>query len=156
MKYQIVGAKIWHCGQIIRKLREEHREATAWLGINSHQEIRDRFDASFFARSWLIDGNLAAMGGVCGSVLSDEGFVWLALTQEATRYPYAAAREAIRQVWQIMAVKHSLITTLIPTDKAALRFAMRLGFEVEHPTPIPVGNGHVIAVRYPGAPRLAA
>lgn len=156
MKFEIVPAKIWHSGQIIRQLREEHRYAAAWLGINSHQEIRDRFDASLFAKSWLIDGKLAAMGGVCGSVLSDEGFVWLALTEEAARYRYAAAREARRQIAEIMVVKRNLFTTLIPEDRTALRFAMRLGFEVVSPTPIPVGNGSVIPVRYRIASKIAA
>lgn len=147
-RFQIIEAKLHHCGAIVRRLREEHQEAVAWLGINSHREIRDKFDASAFRRGWMIDGRLAGLGGVVGTSLSSEGFIWLALTNEASRHPYAVAREARRQLDEIMVVKHVLYTWLIPEDRTALRFATRLGFEIADLTPRPVGRGYMIAVRY--------
>lgn len=150
-RFQIIEAKAHHCGAIIRRLREEHQEAVAWLGINSHREIRDKFDASTFRRAWTIDGRLAGLGGVVGTAISSEGFVWLALTNEASRHPFAVAREARRQLAAIMVTKRALYTNLTPEDKTALRFAMRLGFEVLDPTPRPVGRGRVISARYTGA-----
>lgn len=154
-RFEVREARVWHCGQIIRQLREEHREAVGWLGLNSHREIRDRFDASvFFRRSWFIDGRLAGLGGVVGPALSSDGMIWLALTEAACAHPFAVAREAKRQMDEIMQVKRSLFTSLIPTDRTALRFALRLGFELEHTTPMPLGNGTVLSVRF-GA-KLAA
>lgn len=147
-RFAITEAKIWHCGAIIRRLREEHQEAVAWLGINSHREIRDKFDASTFRRAWMIDGRLGGLGGVVGTAISSEGFVWLALTNEAARHPYAVARESLRQLSEIMQVKRVLHTSLIPEDKPALRFASKLGFEIVDPTPRPVGRGRVIAAEY--------
>jgi hypothetical protein len=154
--FGVTEAKIWHCGQIIRRLREEHRHAAAWIGLNSHREIRGRFEASIFRRSYFIDGHLIGIGGVEGPQLSTDGLVWLALTSEAAEHPIAVAREARRQLAEIMILKRTLSTTLIPTDKTALRFALRLGFELEHTTPIPFGAGHVIAVRYSREARRAA
>ncbi len=147
-RFAILEAQPYHCGQIVRKLREEHQEAITWLGINSHREIRDKFDASTFRRAWTIDGRLAGLGGVVGTAISSEGFVWLALTNEASRHPYAVAREAIRQIDEIMVTKRTLHTCLIPEDKTALRFASKLGFEIIDPIPRPVGRGRVIAVQY--------
>lgn len=147
-QFQIIEAKPWHCGAIIRRLREEHQEAVAWLGINSHREIRDKFDASMYRRAWTIDGRLAGLGGVVGTAISAEGFVWLALTNEAARYPIAAGRMVLRQLDEVMAVKRVLHTCLIPEDKSALRFATKLGFEVIDPTPRQVGRGRVIAAEY--------
>ena len=147
-RYQIIEAKTWHCGAIIRRLREEHQEAVAWLGINSHREIRDKFDVSTYRRAWTIDGRLAGLGGVVGTALSSEGFVWLALTNEAARHPYASVRMVHRQLAEVMTVKRVLHTCLIPEDKAALRFATKLGFEIVDPTPRPVGRGRVIAAQY--------
>lgn len=151
-RYRIIEAKVWHCGAVIRRLREDHQAAVALLGINSHREIREKFDASMFRRAWTIDGRLAGLGGVTGTTLSMTGFVWMALTNEAAQHPYAVARESVRQLAEIMQVRHELCTTLIPEDKAALRFATRLGFEVAHGVQIPYGRGHVIAVRYVKAP----
>lgn len=147
-RFQIIEAKAHHCGAIIRRLREDHQAAVALLGINSHREIRERFDASAYRRAWSIDGRLAGLGGVTGSTISGTGFAWMALTNEAARHPYAVARETLRQIADIMLVKREIVTTLIPEDKLALRFATRLGFEVDHGVPIPYGRGHVIAVRY--------
>jgi hypothetical protein len=154
--FDVTEAKVWHCGAIIRRLRSEHKAAVAWLGLNSHREIRDKFDASSFSRAWWVDGKLSGLGGIMGSALSTSGFVWLALTEEAAAHPYAVAREATRQMAEIMQAKHVLRTTLIPEDRTALRFATRLGFEIEHPTPIPVGRGCVLSVIFARRGQIAA
>ena len=148
-RFEVTEAKIWHCGAIIRRLRDEHKDAIGWLGLNSHREIRDRFDASVsFRRSFYVDGHLSGLGGVTGPAIASDGMIWLALTEQACWHPYAVAREAKRQLAEIMQVKRTLTTTLIPTDKTALRFALKLGFEVDEPIPIPVGSGHVVTVRF--------
>ena len=151
-RFEIIEAKTHHCGQIIRRLRDEHQAAILGLGISSHHAIRANFDGSTFRKAWLIDGHLAGLGGVTGPALSSEGFIWLALTNEAASHPYAVTREAIRQIAEIMILKRTLYTHLIPEDKVALRFATRLGFEVINSTPIPIGRGHVISVRYSREP----
>jgi hypothetical protein len=155
-RFDVTEAKVWHCGAIIRGLRSEHKAAVAWLGLNSHREIRDKFDASTFRRAWFIDNRLSGLGGVVGSALSTDGFIWLALTQDGANHSYAVAREAVRQMAEIMRVKHVLRTTLIPEDKTALRFATRLGFEIEHSTPVPVGQGHVLSVIFARRGQIAA
>ncbi len=146
VKFEVTEAKIWHCGSIVRRLRDEHFHALSGLGINSHQEIRDKFDASMFVRALFIDDHLVGLGGVTGTAISTDGFIWLALTEEASQYPVAIAREAKRQIDEIMKIKRTLYTSLIPSDKTALRFALRLGFELEHTTPVPAGQGYVLSV----------
>lgn len=126
--FQIIEARAHHCGQMARRLRIEHRAAIA--GINAHRELRDRFEASAFRRAWLIDGELAALGGVVGGALSTTGYIWLALSELALRYPVATVKEARRQLDEIMATKRELGTVIVPADKAALRFAVFLGFHV--------------------------
>jgi hypothetical protein len=127
-KFEIIEARPYHCGQIVRRLRTEHRAAI--LGINAHQELRDRFEASGFRRAWLIDGNLCALGGVAGGALSRVGYIWLALSQQALDYPIAIVKEAQRQLAEIMTVKRELATVILPNDKAAMRLAIFLGFHV--------------------------
>lgn len=147
-RFAVIEAHPYHCGQIVRKLRDEHQEAVAWLGINSHREIRDKFDASTFRRALTINDRLIGLGGVVGTALSAEGFVWCSLTNEASRHPIAIARVIKRQLAEIMVVKRVLHTCLIPEDKTALRFASKLGFEVIDPIPRLVGRGRIIAVQY--------
>jgi hypothetical protein len=130
--FSVIPAQPWHCGQMIRRLRHEHHRAVSSIGIDSHRELRRLFDASSFRRAWLIAGRLAALGGVEGTLLSPFGFIWLALTEEATAYPVAIVKEARRQLESIMATKRELVTTLLPGDEAAKRLAIFLGFHISH------------------------
>jgi len=171
-KFEVVEAKEFHCGQILRRLRIEHREAIERVGANSHRELRALFDSSYLRRAWLIDGKLAALGGVSGSILSHYGFVWIALSNEAMRYPVALIREVKRQIESVMATKSQLVTTIVGGDEAAKRFAVFLGFHCDHEgfgspafskfsrrnlanyletTPdlrVPIGKGYIIPMGY--------
>lgn len=142
--FQIIDAKPFHCGAMARALRGDHRRAVLALGVDVHRELRARFDASALRRAWLIDGQLAGLGGVTGMSLSAHGMIWLALAQEAVdRFPVAMMRTARAQLAQFMAIKRELVTVLLAGDAAAVRFALHLGFEYEAPDP----RGHLV-MRY--------
>lgn len=149
-KFEVIEGREYHCGQIIRRLRTEHRAAVAGLGVHAHGEIRKNFDISSFRRAWLIDGSLGAVFGVTGPLMASHGYCWLALSEEGARYPVEIVKETRRQFADIMLTKRDLVTMLLPEDKAALRFAAWLGFEQMHTIPVPYGKGRVIAMRYRG------
>jgi len=127
-EFSIIEARPWHCGSICRRLRLDHQKAIAKFGINSHMELRARFDASAFRRAWFIDGRLAALGGVTGSALSATGFVWLCLTEDAIKYPLATIKETKRQLAEIMVVKRTLVTAILDGDEISKKFAIFMGF----------------------------
>lgn len=170
--FEIIEAKPYHCGKMSRLLRLEHASAIARLGIDSHREMRARFDDSCFRRAWLIDGQLAGLGGVCGPSAAAWGFLWLALSERARKYPIAIIKEARRQLDEIMVVKTELATTILSEDAAAKRLAIFLGFHVADDGPgaqahsrfarrdlarhieatpevrIPLGSGFAVAMGY--------
>ena len=129
-KFQVIEASMRHCGQMSRILRLEHQKALALVGVNTHREIRATFDESYFRRAWLIDGKLAALGGVRGSLLSPYGFVWLALSSEALKYPIQIVKTAQWQMRFILRTKKELYTTVLDDDASAKRFAVFMGFHV--------------------------
>lgn len=170
--FEIIPARAHHCGQMARMLRVEHSAAIALLGMDSHRELRRVFDVSSFRRAWFINGKLAGLGGVMGTKLAIGGFIWLALTEPARRYPVAIVKEARRQLAEIMLVKRELATTVINGDESARRLAIFLGFHASHEGPgqqafsrfgrrdlaryvetdpdcrIPLGNGFAVALGY--------
>lgn len=171
--FDIVPGKPWHCGQMVRLLRLEQMQVEALLGVDAHATLRQRFDQSpSFRRAWLIDGRLAALGGVTGSLASPDGFVWLAVARFALCYPKAMVRTARAQIAEIMKTRHELHTTLLDGDAASRRFAVFLGFvplggtwrrapisrsgramlldDIEHndKSRIPVGAGTMTAMHY--------
>lgn len=126
--FKIIEARPYHCGQMSRLLRLEQQRAIAVIGMSSHHELRGKYDSSVFRKAWLINGRLAALGGITGSRLSAFGLVWLALSNEAMRYPLAIVKEARRQLAAAMQTKHMLVTSLLDGDEAAMRFAVFMGF----------------------------
>lgn len=130
LRFEIVEAKPQHCGQMSRLLRVEHRSAIEALDINAHHELRACFDASAFRRAWLIDGALAALGGVTGGKLDVYGQIWLAFAPLALRYPIEVMKESKRQLAVVSQVKRKLVTMILLNDGASARFAQRLGFKV--------------------------
>ena len=127
-KFEIIPGRLSHCGQIVRRLRHDYARAFLTLGINPHRELRTCFDASYLRNAWLINGKLEGLGGVFGGALSSAGYIWLALSQEATRYPVAMLKTARKQMEEIGATKHTLIASVFVHDHAAARFIARLGF----------------------------
>lgn len=170
MRTEIVEAQPEHVREIFRRLRKGHIGCLVGSGMGrrrARDEFMKVFDDSSFRRSWFIDGNLAAVGGVTGSLLSPHGFVWLALSEDVIRFPLAIIRESRKQLGEIMRTKTELATTILANDDVALRFSAFLGFHSKHAPElrtwrqhlrnlkedaprIPVERGFAIAVGYHG------
>jgi hypothetical protein len=127
--FEVVPARRHHCGILARQLRAEQAEATVRLGVHVHRRLVEVFEASSFCRAWTIDGRVAGIGGVEGSILAAEGVVWLALSAEACRYPVALVKEARRQLHEIMRTRRRIVTTIFESDLVSMRFAVKLDFE---------------------------
>lgn len=136
MKIEEIEAKPWHCGQLARTLRAEHREILDDMNIPTHRELRDVFEASSIKRAWLLDGKLVALAGVTGPASTSDGTLWLALTDEMTKHPIAVGRHALRFMSRIMRTKRRLSTTVLSGDKSGVAFAYFLGFMVDGREPI--------------------
>lgn len=130
--FEVIDAKPWHYGQMSRILRDDHRAAIVAAGVDIHRQIALVARDSCICRAWLIDGRLAALGGVVGTMAGAHGYVWLTLSNEAMRHPRAAVQEARAQLADFLQVKRELATTIIESDLAARRFAVFLGFHVDH------------------------
>lgn len=148
--FEIREARRWMCGRLARLLRAEHSTAALRIGLDVHRGLRDIYGISYYRRAWYIDNHLAGLGGATGSPLSPSAFVWIALSERATRYPVAIVKEARRQMAEIMKTKVELTTTIIDGDEAAKRLVVFLGWHVEDS-----GNGAAAETRY-GRKRLTA
>lgn len=132
LKLEIVPAKPHHCGRILRRLRREHAQAFALVGMNAHKELRGTLANSYYARSAFLNGELVGMWGVAGGLLSPTGVGWLCLTNAATAYPRLILREGRKELANIMRDKVELVATVLRDDRAAMRFLAHLGFHCGH------------------------
>lgn len=130
-KIEIVDAKRYMCGRIARQLRHEHLSATMRIGKDAHRGLREVYDRSFYRKAAVLDGDLAGMWGAMGNLMSPSTFVWMAITERATRYPLAVTKIARTEMTTILGFgKQELTTTIIAGDAAAKRLAVFLGWHV--------------------------
>lgn len=131
--FQIVEGKVHHCGPMARILRREQREPLLKANIPIHRALRNQLEASSYRRAWLIDGRLAGLGGVHGTLASPDGIIWLTLSEDALRYRKAIVAESKRQIDLIMGNCRKLIASTLWFDWRAAEFAAFLGFEEQEP-----------------------
>lgn len=132
-EFRSIDARTFHLGRMARRMREDDAAAAAAMGVNVHAQMHSIFNASAYRKAWMIDGSLAAIGGVIGTLASSSGFLWLLLSKEAQRHPRALVRDARRHVAEIMETYTDLTTTVTRGDEAARRFATHFGFRLKHP-----------------------
>jgi len=125
---EILPLKVYHLGQMSRLLRHEHAKMILNMNYNVHRSLLQYYNLSLFSRAWKVNGKLAGVGGVTGSLLSTEGYIWLALSEEILKNPIIIVKEAVMQLREILKVKKRLIAFVLTADKVAQRFAEFLGF----------------------------
>ena len=130
-EFSLIEAKPYHCGRMARLLRSQHRELVAGLGFDVHRELKNAFDRATIKKAWLVDGRLIALGGMETTLMSSDATVWLALSEEAKKYPLSLMRMLKREIEIASGMKRALSTVLIRADAPSLRFAEFLGFEIE-------------------------
>lgn len=136
MRIEQIEAQVWHCGQLSRTLRAEHRAVLDHMQAPTHRELRDTFEDSCFRRSWLLDGKLAAMAGVKGPLATSDGGLWMVITDEMAKHPFAICKHALRYLDEVMRLKTYLGTGVFSDDRGGVAFAYFLGFMVDGREPV--------------------
>lgn len=130
MKVERIEAKRFHCGRLARTMRHEHAAIIeANPHIKAHRNIVQFFDQSSLVQAWAIDGEIAALAGVTGSMMDSGGIAWLILSQKAEGHPVAVGREAIKFMKRVQITKRDISMVLLADDKRSIQFAYFLDFK---------------------------
>lgn len=136
-------------------------------GFDPRRALHRIFLASGYRRTALIGGRPVAMWGVMAPLLGETAYVWLVMSDEIAHLPRQIVKEAKRELAEIMANYSEAATTVLPSDEAAVRFALYLGFHDNHEDDerlshktrarmlldnprhrIPVGDSYVVGLGY--------
>jgi hypothetical protein len=129
ISFSVKEGRRWHCGALVRKLRPEQKAVAVKLGADAHRNLWEAYRRSGITRAWVSsEGRVLGLMGVLGPMLATDGMVWLALSEEATRYPIQIIKEAKKLLGWIMLFKHRLYADPFVADETSVRFAKRLGF----------------------------
>lgn len=128
-------AKLRHVGMISARLRDADREEIMALYGDCRKAIRYCFMVSCIRRVAFVDEEIAAMWGVTGTLLSPIANVWLVTTPAIERIPFSFAREARRELAEIMETHDVVRGHVFAGYERAIRFMRLLGFDVAAPEP---------------------
>lgn len=142
---EIIPATLAHGYELARNLRAEDRAEVSAAGDPRHL-IRHSIRRSFVKRTALVDGRVAAMWGMGGTVVSNEGDIWLLTTAAVELAPVRFIRQARAEIEHMLTVRSRLSGTVAVSYGRAVRLLEVLGFTIEPPTL--TGRGGELFSRY--------
>jgi hypothetical protein len=102
-------------------------------GITPAQALERSYRTSVWSRTLLIDGEIAAVGGCAGTLLSGIGHPWLLTTAAVERIPVGFVREGQRQIAEMLTMFPVLENCVDAKYAQACRFLGVLGFSLGEP-----------------------
>ena len=135
-KVVIRRAAIADVDALLPQLYPSDAAEAAMLFKDTRRALRCAFAASLMRpRTALVDGDVAAMWGVCDHVLHDTGEPWLLTARAAGRVPFAFLRIARQELAAMLALKSRLEGYVAADNAKALRLLEALGFHLDLPVP---------------------
>jgi hypothetical protein len=121
---------------LARHLRDGDADEVQALGLDPRAAIRDCFRDGILRKSYFVEGELAAMSGLCGALLSDDGEPYLMTTGVAERVPVAFVRHARASVAEMLRQRSRLRGEVAAAYTRACRLLEVLGFSLSEPHPL--------------------
>lgn len=140
MNVAIVDATERHALRIARFLDPSVLAFAAAAGIDPRRKMIAAVRSSLYARTMLVDGVPAALGGIAAPLASPSAFLWLAVTERARGYPFALGRALVREFRLAQRWRARFTAVIDPTDFRACRFARAVGFEIGAAVELPNGR----------------
>lgn len=153
--YQIVPSEISHVHWLAARLRSEDRREIECAGINPRVAIRDSFRNGVMRSTALVDGEIAAMWGLGGTLLSNVGQPWLLTTPVIERVPVTMVKVGREQVAAMLERRSRLENYVAAEYTRACRFLEVLGFTLDEPQVLG-SKGAMFRRFWMGSPRRAS
>jgi hypothetical protein len=117
-------------------LRDGDRAEVVALGLDPREAIRRCYRHAIQRKTYLVDGEIAAMSGLCGALLSDIGEPYLMTTASAAKMPVSFVRHARAAVAEMLIHRARLEGHVAASYRGACRLLEVLGFVLGQPLPL--------------------
>jgi hypothetical protein len=118
------------------RLRKQDEVEIAAFGLSAKRGLRLCFRMGILRKTYFVDGEIAAMSGMTGDLLSDTGHPYLLTGPAVERAPFAVLREAKRSVDEMMMLRKTLSGEVLASYAKAVRMLEMMGFEIGEPRAI--------------------
>lgn len=124
-----------HCEQLAANMRAADRAEVQAAGLSGIRALGRAFRGGMMCRTAFVDGEIAAMWGLGGTLLSDIGHPWLLTTAAVERVPIAFVKVAKRELAAMLDQRRTLRNWVAADYAQAIRFLQVLGFTLAEPAP---------------------
>lgn len=135
-RLRIVPSNIRDVYRLAANLRAGDRDEVLALGVDPRSAIRSSVRRGVMNQTAFIDGELAAMWGLSGTLLSDVGHPWLMTTPIAERMPVQFLKVGRKVVGSMLELRSRLENVAPASYTKALRLVEALGFTIEPARPM--------------------
>lgn len=116
------------------------RSTAEKIGMTPKKALWQSYRKSLVRKTAFIDGKIAAMWGVGGTVFSDIGQPWLVMTPEIEEHPFRVAFRYRKELNKFQYMFPCLEEYVDVTNKKAIRLLELMGFKLSKNI-IPIGDG---------------
>lgn len=128
-----------HAGDVYSlaaSLREGDRAEVEAFGLDARHAIRASYRHAILRRTYIVDGEIAAMSGLGGAMLSEQGNPWLMTAPIVERVPVAFLKIARQQLAEMLRQRRFLFNYVLASYTQACRLLEVLGFVLDPAVPM--------------------
>lgn len=133
----IIPSTLDHVNQMGLVMNDEDRAEHEAVGVKAHRSLWRGYKNSLIRNTIMIDEEVAAMYGVCGSLMGNIGIVWLVTGKKAREIsPHRFARIYKQEVAKMLEVYPILCNYVDDRYIGAKKMLRIAGFNVGEPMPL--------------------
>lgn len=132
----IVPSKIQDVYRIADNLRREDEAEITGFGLTPREALRTSYRNAILRRTAFVDGEIAAMWGLGGAMLSDAGSPWLMTTPAVEKMPVTFLKVGRAQLDEMLLQRAFLFNFVQASYSRACRFLEVLGFVLDPAAPM--------------------
>jgi hypothetical protein len=136
MRCVIVPSKIEDVYRVAANLRSEDLAEITGFGLDPKAALRTSYRHAILRKTAFVDGEIAAMWGLGGAMLSDAGTPWLMTTPVVERVPVTFLKVGKEQLGEMLQQRPFLFNFVQASYFRACRFLEVLGFILDPAQPM--------------------
>lgn len=129
----VVPSKVSDLYRLADNLRDNDKAEIEALGVSAKTGLRMSFRNAILRKTYFVDGEIAAMSGLCGAMLDDKGEPYLVTSSVAERMPITFVKEARKSVQEMLAHRTYLEGYVAADYSQACGLLETLGFTLDLP-----------------------
>ena len=130
MRVTLKSSEIGDVYKLAASLRENDARELVGMGGDPLKIIRANYRHGILRTSYFVDGEIAAMTGLCGGALADEGLPYLFTTAAVEKVPISFLKEARAMVRRMLILRKTLTGYVAADYEGAMRLLTALGFDL--------------------------